>query len=240
MNDRAPLIRFSAADLGYQGRPVLTGVDFAVERGSFVGIFGPNGSGKTTILRTVLGLLAPIEGAVVFPASPRRTLRLGYVPQKERLDPIYPLSAYEVAAMGTYRQVDLFRVFRKTDRSRHIRECLKTCGALELGSRRYSDLSGGQRQRVLIARALAAEPELLALDEPMAGIDIATQQGLLELLQGLKASAALTVLMVSHRIQVEKDLFTHITWVDAGKAVFAPAAELLARGPMTKVFRSEL
>lgn len=240
MTSPQPLIRFSAAALGYRDRAVLAGVDFSVERGSFVGIFGPNGSGKTTILKTVLGLLTPIAGTLAFPASPRRALRLGYVPQKERLDPIYPLTAYEVAAMGTYRTVDLLRVLRKTDRSRHIRECLKTCGALDLENRRYADLSGGQRQRVLIARALAAEPELLALDEPMAGVDIATQQGLLELLQALKEKRELTVLMVSHRIQVEKGLFTHIAWVDAGKATFAPAAEVLARGPMTKVFRTEL
>ncbi len=240
MNAPAPLLRFEAATLGYPGRPVLTGVDFSAERGSFVGIFGPNGAGKTTILRTVLGLLSPLEGVLHFSGSPRRAPRFGYVPQKERLDAIYPLTAYEVAAMGTYRKVDLFRVLRRTDRARHIRECLRTCGALELAGRRYGDLSGGQRQRVLIARALAADPELLALDEPMAGIDIATQQSLLELLQGLKAAAKLTVLMVSHRIQVEKGLFSHIAWVDGGKAAFAPASEILARGPMSKAFRTEL
>lgn len=234
-----PLIKFESANLGYPGRPVLSDVNFAVDRGAFIGIFGPNGSGKTTILKTILGLLAPLEGALRFDGGARRP-RLGYVPQKERLDSIFPLSVFEVAAMGTYRKFEPIRGLRGTEKSRLIRDCLRTCGALDLQGRRYGDLSGGQRQRVLIARALAAEPELLALDEPMAGVDISTQAALLELLQGVKKAGELTVLMVSHRIQVEKGLFTHIVWVDGGKAVLAPAAELLARGPITKVFRSEL
>lgn len=235
---RESLIEFRNATLGYGGRPVLAGVGLSIERGAFVGIFGPNGSGKTTILKTLLGLIPPLKGQLDFKGS--RRPRYGYVPQKEKLDPIYPLSAYEVAAMGSCRKLELFQRLRGRDNSSLIRHSLKICGALELAPRPYSDLSGGQRQRVLIARALAAEPELLALDEPLAGIDITTQKALLKLLKQIKEEGNLTVLMVSHRIQIEKGLFSHIAWVDEGKAAMGPAEEMLTGGRFREVFKSEL
>jgi ABC-type Mn2+/Zn2+ transport system ATPase subunit len=121
-----------------------------------------------------------------------------------------------------------------------IRRSLKECGALELSDKRYSDLSGGQRQRVLIARALAAEPQLLVLDEPLAGIDVTTQTALLKLFEHLKMQKALTILMVSHRIQRERDLFTRVAWVGDGKVESGPADEMLSEGKLMKIFESEL
>jgi ABC-type Mn2+/Zn2+ transport system ATPase subunit len=236
---KAPLVRFKAASLGYGRRPVLTGVDLAVETGSFVGVLGPNGAGKSTILKTMLGLIRPVKGKVETAGSAFGRPRYGYVPQKETLDPIYPLTAREVAAMGTYRRFELLRRLRGLGHDDLVRRALKECGASDLAERRYSDLSGGQRQRVLIARALAAEPELLVLDEPLAGIDVTTQKACLKLFQDFKEKG-LTVLMVSHRLQAEKDLFTHIAWVQDGKADFGPAAEMLSKRHITQVFGDEL
>lgn len=235
-----PLIKFKHANLGYGRTPILAGVDFEIEPRSFVGILGHNGSGKTTLLKTLLGLIPCLKGHFHGRGSASEPPRYGYVPQKERLDPIYPLSAYDVAAMGTYRRLEIFPRLRRKDGGALIERSLADCGASQLAGRPYSDLSGGQRQRVLIARALAAEPEILALDEPLAGIDITTQKALLRLLKQLKDRRQLTILMVSHRVQAEKGLFSHIIWCDEGQAVMGPAEEMLSSEKLREMFKSEL
>ena len=238
MNDE-PLLRFEHATLGYERRPVLTDVDFAVSRGSFVGILGYNGSGKTTILKTILGIIPCIKGRFILQNGEAGLPRFGYVPQKEKLDPIYPLTAHDVVAMGTYRRFELLGRLRQYRVGHVVRHCLSECGASHIAHKSYGDLSGGQKQRVLIARALAAEPDILALDEPLAGIDVATQKSLVHLLNRLKEKEGLTVLMISHRIRAEKGLFTHIAWVDESRVVVGAAEEML-RGTIGEVFRSEL
>ncbi len=230
-----PLIRFKNASLGYGKTPILTKVDLDILPGSFWGILGHNGSGKTTILKTMLGLIPRLRGDLS--GSGRR---FGYVPQKERLDPLYPLSARAVTAMGTYRKLDLLERLRGAGHDDIVSRCLADCGATSLAERRLSDLSGGQKQRVLIARALAAEPEILVLDEPLAGIDITTQQSLLTLLKDLKERHKLTILMVSHRVSAEKGLFTDVAWVDEGRVTTGPSKEMFASGKISEVFRSEL
>ena len=231
-----PLVKSSGATLGYGRRAVVHGVDLAVGKGDFLGVLGPNGAGKSTILKTMLGLISPLKGKVALHGSAFGAPRCGYVPQKEKLDVIYPLTVREVAAMGTYRRFELLRRLRGKTHDDLVRHCLKECGAWDLGDRRYSDLSGGQRQRVLIARALAAEPELLVLDEPLAGIDVPTQKALLKLFKDFKEQKGLTVLMVSHRLQAERDLFTHIAWVQDGKADFGPAETMLEKRHITEIF----
>ena len=231
-----PLVKFTSASLGYGRRAVLHGVDLSISRGDFLGVLGPNGAGKSTILKTLLGLISPLKGKVQLHGASFGAPRFGYVPQKEKLDVIYPLTVREVAAMGTYRRFELLRRLRGKTHDDLVRHSLKECGAWDLADRRYSDLSGGQRQRVLIARALAAEPELLVLDEPLAGIDVPTQKALLKLFKDFKEQKGLTVLMVSHRLQAERDLFTHIAWVADGKADFGPAEKLLAARHITEIF----
>ena len=230
-----PLIRFKNASLGYGKTPILTKVDLDIAPGSFWGILGHNGSGKTTILKTTLGLIPCLRGDFN-----GRGRRFGYVPQKERLDPLYPLSARAVTAMGTHRKFDLLERLRGAGHEDIVNRCLADCGASHLAERRLSDLSGGQKQRVLIARALAAEPEILVLDEPLAGIDITTQQALLKLLKELKDQHRLTILMVSHRVSAEKGLFTDVAWVDEGRVTTGPSHEMFSSGKISEVFRSEL
>lgn len=232
MTEAAPLFSFKDASLGYGKHPVLAGIDLEVSAGSFWGILGHNGSGKTTILKTVLGLIPVLKGRLDASGAPR----FGYVPQKERLDPIYPLSARAVALMGTYRRLEFFG----RPGAALVNRCLADCGAAGLADQRFSDLSGGQKQRVLIARALAAEPEVLVLDEPLAGIDATTQRSLIALLQSLHQDRKLTILMVSHRILAEKSLFTHIAWVEDGAIASGPAQKMLSRRHITEVFQSEL
>ena len=234
------LITFQGAALGYGDHPVLTQVNFHVQAGSFWGILGANGSGKTTILKTFLGLIAPMGGRVTTRGRHGSTPRFGYVPQKERLDPIYPLSGIDVAAMGAWRRFDLLNRLLGKDSGPFILEVLHECGADAFASKPFSALSGGQKQRVLIARALAAEPEILVLDEPLAGIDAPTQLSILDLLSRLKKTRDLTVIMVSHRIRAEKTLFTDIAFLDEGKATCGPTAEIIAGGRLAEIFRGDL
>jgi len=121
-----------------------------------------------------------------------------------------------------------------------IHRCLAECGATGFADKLYSSLSGGQKQRVLIARALAAKPHVLALDEPLAGIDITTQKALIKLLHKFKDEQGLTIMMVSHRVQAERELFSHIVWCDEGKAVMGQSEEMLRSSHAGEVFRSEL
>lgn len=228
------------ASFGYEKNAVLSGVSIELERGSFIGILGHNGSGKTTFLRSFLGLIPTLRGEIVFHTPQEAPPKFGYVPQKEKLDAIYPLSVYNVAKMGTCREFGIFERLRGINRRPLVESCLEDCGMLSHSKRPYSALSGGQKQRVLIARALAAEPEVLALDEPLSGIDITTQKSILELLKELKTRRHLTILLVSHRVQAEKDLFSHILWCDDGKASMGKADDMLAFGRAGEVFREEL
>jgi ABC-type Mn2+/Zn2+ transport system ATPase subunit len=238
--DKNALVRFTGASLGYGRRPVLTGVDLTLHPGDFLGVLGPNGAGKSTILKTMLGLISPLKGKVELRGTSFGAPRFGYVPQKEKLDVIYPLTVREVAEMGTYRRFEIFKRLRGKLHEDLVRHCLKECGMWDMAERRYSDLSGGQRQRVLIARALAAEPELLVLDEPLAGIDVPTQKALLLLFKDFKERKGLTILMVSHRLQAERDLFTHIAWVENGKAEQGPAEKMLSARHITEIFGEEM
>jgi len=240
VSEKPPLVEFKGAAIGYGSAVILRDVNLQVRHGDFLGVLGYNGSGKTTLMRTLLGLIPALKGRFAARGAAGGSPRFGYVPQKEKLDSIYPLTALAVAAMGGYRSFDLLSRLRGSRQNAHIRSALKECGAQELAPEMYSELSGGQRQRVLIARALAAQPELLILDEPLAGIDITTQQAVLKLLKRLKEEHALTIVMVSHRVQAEKDLFTHIAWVDGGKVEVGAAKAMLSAGRVSEVFKEEL
>jgi zinc transport system ATP-binding protein len=195
MTDRSPLLTVAEADFGYQGRPVVRGASLVVRPGEFVALLGSNGSGKTTLLRGLLGFLPPLAGRVE--RSPE--LRIGYVPQRETLDPLYPLSAYQVARTGSWRDLPFWRLAGARERSR-TRAALEACQAWDFAARRYSELSGGQRQRVLLARALASDPELLLLDEPTAGIDPEAERAILDLLRQLRETRGLSIWMVTHHV----------------------------------------
>jgi ABC-type Mn2+/Zn2+ transport system ATPase subunit len=191
----AALLTVESADFGYEGRPVVHRASLEIRRGELVIVLGSNGSGKTTLLRGVLGFLPPLAGRIVR----RPDLRIGYVPQRETLDPLYPLSAFDVARLGSWRDLPFWRFSGSRERARTL-EALAACQASELSAQRYAALSGGQRQRVLLARALATDPELLLLDEPTAGIDPEAEKGILELLRELCDKRGLSIWMVTHHV----------------------------------------
>lgn len=187
-----------------KGKEVLKNINLALEERSFLGIVGPNGGGKTTLVRTILGLLRPSAGEVrIFGRPPEsfhgRNGVFGYLPQHQNIDPNFPATALDIVLMGRYRKTGFLRWPGKKDREKAI-ECLSTMGIENLKDRYYSQLSGGQQQRVSIARALAGEPAILVLDEPSTGIDVVGQEDFYHLLKGLQKKMDLTILMVSHDI----------------------------------------
>lgn len=196
MSVDASLLRIRDVEFGYAGRAVVRQVSLDVRPGEFLALVGPNGSGKTTLLRGLLGLLPPLAGRV----ERAPALRVGYVPQRETLDPLYPLSGYDVALLGACRDLPFWRPVGAAERERTL-AALDAVRARAFAGERYGRLSGGQRQRILIARALATQPSLLVLDEPTAGVDPQTEVAIVELLDGLRGTNGLAVWMVTHQIQ---------------------------------------
>ncbi len=194
----SPVIEMRGLDFSYDGRNnVLEDVSLAVSELDFASVIGPNGGGKTTLLKIVLGLLQATAGTVrVLGTSPRRARpRIGYMPQYATLDPSFPVEVGEVVLMGRLGPTLPVGRFSRTDREA-AESALERVGLAGLGRRPFAEVSGGQRQRVLLARALASDPELLLLDEPASGLDQKVEQDFFELLRELNRSK--TLLLVSH------------------------------------------
>jgi zinc transport system ATP-binding protein len=179
--------------------PVLDDVTFQIERDDYLGLIGPNGGGKTTLLKIMLGLIKPASGSVkVFGKSPAQVRsRIGYVPQRAEIDITAPATVLDVVLMGRLGRSSWGLQYGGEHRQRAI-DALCQTGVEDLSERPISELSGGQRQRVLLARALASEAEILLLDEPMSGIDAPVEQSLNDLLKRLNES--LPIVVVSHDI----------------------------------------
>jgi zinc transport system ATP-binding protein len=212
-----------------QGPPVLSGVDLAIEPGEFVAIAGPNGGGKTTLLRLVLGIEAPSEGrALLFGEPAQRFSRregIGYLAQRAQLGASAPATVREVVAAGRLPRAGLLGGVRQADRVR-IDEAIELVGLVEVAHRPLSRLSGGQQQRAFIAKALAAEPELLVLDEPTTGVDAEAQEAFAALLDSLHSELGVTILYVSHEFGSVERFVERIVLVRGGIVFDGRPAEL--------------
>lgn len=226
-----PLLRFDDVTLGYEQVPVLQHLSFHICRGELLGIVGPNGSGKTTILRAILGLLRPRGGVIERVGSPV----IGYVPQRERIDTIMPVTAMEVALMGRAARVGpLSRV--GPSHCRAANNALKLVDVAGLAGRLFRDLSGGQQQRVLIARALAAEPDLLVLDEPTNGMDLASEHAIVQLLIRLNRTSGLTVLLVTHDLPIVLNAASTILLIDRGRTLYGDVDAILHEDKLSDLY----
>lgn len=201
MTDAPVIIDFESVCFSYGGPTVLEDVTLQVRERDFACIVGPNGGGKTTLLRLVLGLEQPTRGRVRVFGKPAADVcqLVGYMPQHAEFDPQFPVDVMDVVLMGRLGKGRRLGWYGKRDRET-ARRVLNEVGIDELRRRPFATLSGGQRQRVLVARALASEPRLLVLDEPITHLDPAAEHGLYELLREL--NQRLTVVMVSHDLQV--------------------------------------
>ncbi len=220
---RVPAIEITDVCYSYDKRvPVLDGVSMRVESGSVVTIVGPNGGGKTTLFRLILGLLAPDRGVVrVLGGPPAETrARIGYVPQHFACDPLFPVRVEEVVRMGCLGGGGCGR---RAARARAA-EALAAAGLDGMGRRWFNSLSGGQRQRALIARGLAAAPELLLLDEPTSNVDPGAEEMILRMLEGLRGR--MTMLIVTHHAAVAARFLDNIYCVNRGVHAHPPTEKM--------------
>ncbi len=215
----------------YHKRPVLYGIDVAVSAGSLVGIVGPNGAGKSTLIKSIMGVVPSSGGwAKVFGKPLKENLhRVGYVPQRESVDWDFPVTVMDVALMGTYGRLGLFRRPGKAER-RRASEALEKVGMLPYSNRQIGNLSGGQQQRVFLARALAQESDLYLMDEPFAGVDAATEAAIITLLQEMRERGK-TVLVVHHDLQSASEYFDRLILLNM---------RLVAYGKVEDVYTPEL
>lgn len=221
------LVALTNVTVGYPGTPVLHGLTFDVQAGDRVALLGPNGCGKSSLLKTILGILPPLSGEVhAGPSASGRPLAFGYVPQRGTLDMVLPLTVREVVEMGLYGRL---RPGQRVGRqARHtVDRCLEDVGLADLDRRPFSLLSGGQQQRVLIARALVGDPDLLVLDEPLAGVDPQTVETIVTLL-GKLASSGLALLWASHHLPAVRKVVREVIWIDRGRLVRGSVGEMLA------------
>lgn len=196
-----PAIDLSGVSFYYNGHPVLLDVSMTIEEKDFLAIVGPNGSGKTTLLKIILGILRPRKGTVrIFGKNPAESAgTIGYVPQDTGMNKGFPISVADVVLMGRVGLAGRDRSYTSADRA-VARQALERVGMWEYRDRTIGKLSGGQRQRVYIARALAAEPKVLLMDEPTASVDTQFQTDLYEFLKEL--NEAMTIVVVSHDMSV--------------------------------------
>jgi zinc transport system ATP-binding protein len=183
---------------------ILEDINLEIKRGEFLGIIGPNGAGKTTLLKIMLDLIKPNSGTIkLFGEDIRRFkdwYKIGYIPQHAlSFDVNFPINVFEVVSMGRFSKKGLFKNLGKEDRQ-VIDDALEIVGMKEYKYRRIGRLSGGQQQRVFIARALASQPELLILDEPTVGVDIAGQKEFYDFLEKLNTEKKITLVIVTHDI----------------------------------------
>lgn len=228
-----PLVELRGVSLGYGNETILDDLTFSVERGDFLALVGPNGAGKTTVLRAIGGILAPVRGRVVRP----RHVTIGYVPQERELDPVFPLSALDVVLQGRVARIGPWRRQRAADIDA-ARRAMAEVGTAALERAQFADLSGGQKQRVLIARALAAEPTLMVLDEPTSGTDPALERALMDLLGRLHASADLAIVIATHNVGLISNYARRIALVDRERHLFriGRSAEILTDETLTALY----
>lgn len=227
------LVEIENLAVGYGRKVILDAINIAISRNAFLGLLGSNGSGKTTLLKTIAGIIPPLGGRIRFASGDDGKVVIGYVPQKESLDPIYMLSSFEVVLMGVCGRVGPGRLIGSGEKD-WARHCMEQTGSTSFARRPFSHLSGGQKQRVLIARALAAKPNLLLLDEPTAGVDAAATASIIEVLKQLHASG-LAIVMVNHDLGAIKKSVQQVAWVHEGRIEQGSASMMLSRDNLERL-----
>jgi manganese/zinc/iron transport system ATP- binding protein len=216
--------------VAYDRRPVLWNIDLTLHEPGLMAIVGPNGAGKSTLIKAVMGLIPMASGSVTAWGRPvtKQLSRIGYVPQRESVDWDFPINVLETVLMGTYGELGWFRRPKRQHRVRAM-HCLERVGMQDFATRQIAQLSGGQQQRVFLARALAQEADLYFMDEPMAGVDAATERIIFELLKTLR-DAGRTIVVVHHDLRTVKEYFDDVVLLNV---------RVVASGPVESTFTAE-
>lgn len=212
------IIQLINVSFSYGEEDVLRDITVEVHKGDYLGIVGPNGGGKSTLLKLMLGLRTPTKGNVLLYGTPVKKFshwsKIGYVSQQvTHIDPHFPMTVEEVVTMGRYPTVGLFRFPTKRDTD-IVKEALCQVEMLQFRNRLIGDLSGGQQQRVFIARALAGSPQIIVLDEPTVGVDEKTQKEFYRLMQKLNTQLELTLILVTHELAIISREATEIAYIN--------------------------
>jgi manganese/zinc/iron transport system ATP- binding protein len=226
--------------VAYHRRPVLWDVDLTINEPRLAAICGPNGAGKSTLIKAVLGLVPMASGSVrVFdqPVSAARK-RIGYVPQRESVDWDFPVSVLDVVLMGTYGQLGWIRRPGKKERE-WARDCLHKVGLIGYERQQIGQLSGGQQQRVFLARALAQKADIYFMDEPMAGVDAATERMIFEVLRELRSQGK-TVIAVHHDLRTVPQYFDYVVLLNVRLVAAGPTAAAFTPDNLRKTYGGRL
>lgn len=208
------LVDISGLDFSYAKQPVLAGIDLRVQSGTTLGLIGPNGGGKTTLIRLLLGALKPTAGTLrIVGLTPAQAIArgdvVGYLPQNPPHTTRLPLSVRQVVRLGLTGKTGVLRSYRRDDLN-FVESLMERVGVAELAEKHVGNLSGGELQRVYIARALAPRPQLLLLDEPTTGIDQGGQHRFIDFIQSLKKQLGLTIVFVSHDLRAVSSISDRI------------------------------
>lgn len=226
----------SGLSVAYHHRPVLRDVTWTAPAQGLVAVVGPNGAGKSTFLKAVLGLVPPLTGTIEVYGRPLKRQRalIGYVPQRESVDWDFPVSALDVVTMGRYGLIGWGRRITGKHRAAAM-AALDRVGMADFARRQIGQLSGGQQQRVFLARALAQEARLYFMDEPLAGVDAATEQTILAVLRELDAEGR-TVICVHHDLQTVAETFDHVLMLNGGLVAAGPVHDALTEENLRRAY----
>ena len=233
-------VRLAAVTAGYDGRAAIENVSFEVGAGSLIAILGPNGGGKSTALKVIAGLLRPWSGAVEVLGAPpgREAHKVAYVPQAELVDWTFPVTVWDVVMMGRYPGLGPFRRPGAADREA-VHEALHLVGMADRAQTQIGSLSGGQRRRAFLARALAADPSLYLLDEPVTGVDITTQEDLMHVLEA-EAVRGKTIVATTHDLAAAAHHFDRLIAINRRVVAMGTAAEVLASDVLSLIYGPHL
>ena len=219
----AVAVRLAGVSAGYGDRVALADVTLSIPTGSLLAVIGPNGAGKSTLLKAIAGLLQPFSGTIEVLGGPpgREARRIAYVPQAEVVDWAFPVTVGDVVMMGRVPLIGIGRSAAQLDRAA-VAAALETVGMADAVERQIGALSGGQRRRVFLARAIAAQPDLYLLDEPVTGVDATTQEDLMDVLEG-EARAGRTVVATTHDLACAAQRFHQAAFVNGRIVATGPA-----------------
>jgi len=222
----APILRADGLCVHYESGPALDDVSFELQAGELTAVVGPNGAGKSTLFKVIAGILKPAEGQVhVYGQEPHGHICIAYVPQRSQVDWSFPVSVADVVMMGRVGQIGLFRHRAARDQEL-VRAALRVVNLGDMAGRQISQLSGGQQQRMFIARAVAQEAELMLLDEPLAGLDVNSQEDIFRILEEL-ARRNVTVMVALHDLQLAAEWFDQVMLLNKRLLGFGDAEQVL-------------